>query len=460
MQKENPSSLLSAEDKVIINTLIFGAILPLLDTSVVNVALHDIGSQFGASLGLSQWTITSYTLAAAGAVPLSGWLTQKIGSKRLWITSLWVFLFGSLFSGLAWNIETLIFSRVLQGVACGVLLPTMQTIVIEAIGKKKAKSALTAMAIPSVIAPILGPVIAGALLRFADWRMIFWLHVPICAVAIYLGWRNIPKDSRENFIAGFDIIGFLFLCPGMILSIYGIDSINPSSPADMNTGIAVASVGIVFLASFFLISKRKPDSSLIDISMFKHSNFRKASLLLFTSSAVYYGGIMLYPLYFIQHDGYPSYLAGILLGVHGIGTLLSRWKLDRISRAVGEERTTVLAVILTIMGSCIVGWHGELGNTWVLGFGMLLRGAGIGVLTIISMAGAYVGLTDRQISHASSVTRMMTHLGATIGVTGVTIAIKISSDGYLFSGSVFDAGHVFLLALSTLCFFMINRQKK
>lgn len=85
MQKENPSPLLSAEDKVIINTLIFGAILPLLDTSVVNVALHDIGSQFGASLGLSQWTITSYTLAATGAVPLSGWLTQKIGSKR------WVF---------------------------------------------------------------------------------------------------------------------------------------------------------------------------------------------------------------------------------------------------------------------------------------------------------------------------------------------------------------------------------
>lgn len=245
MQKENPSSLLSAADKVIINTLIFGAILPLLDTSVVNVALHDIGSQFGASLGLSQWTITSYTLAAAGAVPLSGWLTQKIGSKRLWLTSLWIFLFGSLFSGLAWNIETLIFSRVLQGVACGVLLPTMQTIVIEAIGKKKAKSALTAMAIPSVIAPILGPVIAGALLRFADWRMIFWLHIPICAMAIYLGWRSIPKDSRDDVITGFDIIGFLLLCPGMILSIYGIDSINPSNPTGMNTGITVASAGLV-----------------------------------------------------------------------------------------------------------------------------------------------------------------------------------------------------------------------
>ena len=105
------------------------------------------------------------------------------------------------------------------------------------------------------------------------------------------------------------------------------------------------------------------------------------------------------------------------------------------------------------------GWHGKLGGTWVLGFGMLLRGAGIGILTIISMAGAYVGLTDRQISHASSVTRMMTHLGATIGVTGVTIAMKISSDEYLSSGSVFDAGHIFLLVLSMLCFFMINKQK-
>ncbi len=460
MQKENPSSLLSAADKVIINTLIFGAILPLLDTSVVNVALHDIGSQFGASLELSQWTITSYTLAAAGAVPLSGWLTQKIGSKRLWIISLWIFLFGSLFSGFAWNIEALIFSRILQGIACGVLLPAMQTIVIKTIGKNKAKSALTAMAIPSVIAPILGPVMAGVLLRFADWRMIFWLHIPVCAMAIYLGWRNIPKDSRDSVIAGFDIIGFLLLCPGMVLSIYGIDNIDPSNPADMNTGITVASAGLVFLMSFFFIARKTPDSSLIDISMFKHSNFRKASSLLFTSSAVYYGGIMLYPLYFIRHDGYPSYLAGILLGIHGIGTLLSRWKLDSISRAVGEERTTFLAVILTIIGSCIVGWHGKLGGTWVLGFGMLLRGAGIGILTIISMAGAYVGLTDRQISHASSVTRMMTHLGATIGVTGVTIAMKISSDGYLSSGSVFDAGHIFLLVLSMLCFFMINKQKK
>lgn len=443
---------LSTADRSIINVLVLGVILPLLDTTIVNVALHAIGEQFASSISVTQWIVTAYTLAAACSVPASAWAAQRWGAKRLWISCLWLFLFAATLSGLAWNMGVLVFARVLQGLATGLLLPTMQTIVVRTVGPDKAKAALAAMSVPSVVAPILGPFVGGLLLQYIGWRTVFWLHVPICLVAITLAMRRLPVDIKGDHL-GFDAKGLLLLCPGMIFTIYGLSSLSESANLSLASGIGSTTIGTCLMVYFVLNARKKDEEALLDLTLFKHANFRGSCFLLLLSSIIYYGGVLLYPIYFIQSGSYSTNAAGLLLAIHGVGTLLARRQLPVLSGKWGDRRVAFAATALALFGSLLLCWPMFLLHYVAIVMGMLLRGAGVGVLTILSMSGAYIGLDRNQVAHASSMTRMLTYLGATVGAAGVAMTAQVSHGIGVFSSANLGIAHLSLLAVTAICWF-------
>lgn len=437
---------LTRSDRVTINILIFGVILPLLDATLVNVALHDIGVQLSASMSLMQWVVTAYTLAAASAVPLSAWLAGKVGPKNLWIACLCLFLVGSCLSAMAGSVTVLVFSRVLQGVATGLLLPTMQTIVVVAIGREKSRAALSAMSIPSVLAPILGPVIGGLVLQFLNWRWIFWLNIPICITAIIIAVKGLPGEKIKA-ITPLDLMGFVLLSPGLVFFVYGLSGIGEG--ADKWPFFILA--GLVLMTIFVWRAVRLKDAALVDVSIFGEPDFRSSCALLFLSSIVYYGGILLFPLYLIQYGGYGLSLAGFLLALHGAGAMVARQKLPAISRRWGDRRTAYAAIALAVLGSLLLFPPEFLSDKYIIAAAMIIRGAGVGVLTILSMSSAYQKLAPEQVAHASSLSRIVTHLGATIGAA--LIAVFAMSSESVQEG--FDVGYanaqVALLAVIVMC---------
>lgn len=452
---ETPNLALTASDRTIVRILILGVILPLLDTTLINISLHGIGQQLGAPLSMMQWVVTAYTLAAASAVPLCTWLVQRIGAGRLWILCLWLFLAGTCLSALAQNVEFLIFSRVLQGIATGLLLPTMQTIVVTSVGQDKARSALSAMSVPSVLAPILGPLIGGVTLQFFDWRLLFWAHAPICILAIVLAARGLPGGSAKTS-SGFDSTGFLLLCPGLVTVFYGLSTLGHD---DAREWVTPTLTGVALMMIFTWHAYCKKGNAIVDISLFKVSNLRASCALLFFSSVAYYGGILLFPLYLIQIGGYEPNLAGLLVALHGVGILIARHKLPHASRRWGDRPIAQAAGFLALVGSTILLVPQFVESPYLMALGMLLRGAGIGVLTILSMAGAYQGLGSTQVAHASSLTRIITHLGATIGasaVAGLIAAGDLNAD----TGSNYAHGHLALMAAVILCGLACRRLSK
>ncbi|MFD0516646.1 MFS transporter [Paractinoplanes durhamensis] len=194
--------------------IVIGLIAPLLDTTIVNVAIPSLRQDLHTTVATIQWVSTAYLLAMAMSIPVTGWATRRFGARQVWIAALWIFLAGSVLSGLAWNIGSLIGFRALQGVAAGLLIPIMQTLLFGAAGgKSPAGNTIALVSLPALLGPVFGPVLGGLLLNHLDWRWIFYVNPPICLVAILLAIRYLPRDAGVR-THRLDWTGLLLLSPG------------------------------------------------------------------------------------------------------------------------------------------------------------------------------------------------------------------------------------------------------
>src|SRR5215472_13415505 len=173
--------------------VIVGSIMSILDTTIVNVALATLSRELHASISEIQWVVTGYMLSLAAVIPVTGWAAKRFGAKRVYILSLALFTAGSALCGLATDTSQLIIFRVLQGVGGGMILPLGQLMLAEAAGPKRMGRVMSVVAIPMMLAPILGPTIGGLIVDNVSWRWIFYVNVPIGVIGIITALRILPK---------------------------------------------------------------------------------------------------------------------------------------------------------------------------------------------------------------------------------------------------------------------------
>src|SRR5690349_15502794 len=205
----------------IASVVVLGAIMSILDTTVVNVAINTLARDFDTDLPTIQWIVTGYTLALATVIPVTGWAADRFGTKRLYMLSIGLFVAGSALSGAAWSAESLIAFRVLQGLGGGMLMPAGMTILTRAAGPQRVGRVMAIIGVPMLLGPILGPILGGWLVDNASWRWIFFINLPIGLCALALSLRVLPKD-RPQPAERFDFLGLALLSPGLALMIYGL----------------------------------------------------------------------------------------------------------------------------------------------------------------------------------------------------------------------------------------------
>src|ERR1700742_2566686 len=179
---------------VVAGVVVLGAIMSILDTTVVNVAINTLAARFHTTLPTIQWVATGYTLALATVIPLSGWIADRFGTKRLYMGSIAMFVLGSCLSGLAWSSATIILFRVLQGLGGGMIMPAGMTILTRAAGPQRIGRVMAIMGVPMLPGPILGPILGGWLVADVSWRWIFFINLPIGVAALILAFRILPRD--------------------------------------------------------------------------------------------------------------------------------------------------------------------------------------------------------------------------------------------------------------------------
>lgn len=206
--------------------LVFGALAPLFDSTMINVAIRTLTSDLQSSVAVIQWVITGYVLTMGMAIPVSGWAVNRFGGKKVYMFSLAVFLGGSVLCSLAWNPGSLISFRLLQGVGAGILIPTLQTVLVQTAGGRNIGRIMSIISIPTLLGPILGPVLGGVIINSLGWRFIFYVNIPITLIAMLLAWRGIPADEPSTHKQTLDLTGLLLLSPAFAILIYGIAQIS------------------------------------------------------------------------------------------------------------------------------------------------------------------------------------------------------------------------------------------
>src|ERR1700722_7355301 len=248
-----------------------GAFMAQLSTTMVNVSLSSLGTELHASLSTIQWVTSGYLLALALMLPLTGWLVDRIGAKALYLWCLSAFTLSSALCGIAWSANALIAFRILQGMSGGLLAPMAQMMIARAAGKHMTRI-MGYAAVPIILGPILGPVIAGTILQYASWRWLFLVNLPVGALAITLAIFFLPNDREETKQRDLDLVGFALLSPGLVLFLYGSDHMGER--IDQVT----LALSVALLAMFFKVAIRKGDRALVDLQLFKGKIFTTATV--------------------------------------------------------------------------------------------------------------------------------------------------------------------------------------
>src|SRR5829696_6497427 len=203
--------------------VVLGAIMSMLYTTIVNVALQTLAVELHASLDSVQWVVTGYMLSLAAVIPVSGWAAARFGARRLYVLSLVLFTAGSALCGFAWNLESLVAARVLQGLAGGLLVPIGQIALVKAAGPHNMARVMSAIGVPLILAPVFGPTLGGLLVEHIGWQWIFFVNVPIGVVAASAAWRLLPHDTGDAGEAGrLDATGLALVATGLVSLTYGL----------------------------------------------------------------------------------------------------------------------------------------------------------------------------------------------------------------------------------------------
>src|ERR1700728_4087173 len=267
----------------IIAVTVAGAFMTQLSTTMVNVSLLSLAAELHASLSTIQWVTSGYLLALAVMLPLTGWLVDRIGAKALHLRCFVAFTLASTLCGVAWSANSLIAFRVLQGMSGGLLAPMVQMMMARAAGKHMAR-VIGYAAVPILLAPILGPVIAGAILQFTSWHWLFLVNLPVGALAVVLAVLFLPGDHEELRPRDLDLVGLMLLSPGLVLFLYGSDHLGERS------GLGRLLVSVALLAAFFITATKKGDKALIDLRLFRSKVFSASVVTQFMSNGIAFSG--------------------------------------------------------------------------------------------------------------------------------------------------------------------------
>ncbi len=302
-------------------SLSLATFMNVLDSSIANVSIPAISGDLGVSPGQGTWVITSFGVANAISVPLTGWLTQRFGAVRLFTTSVLLFVLTSWLCGFAPSLEMLVLFRVLQGLVAGPMIPLSQTLLLSSFPRTQAGTALALWGVTTLVAPVVGPLLGGWITDHISWPWIFYINVPVGLLAAGLTWsiyrhretptRKLPIDSVG--------LGLLVLWVGALQLM-----LDKGKELDWFASMQIVALAIVALVSFavFLVWELTDAHPVVDLRLFKGRNFTVGAVSLSVAYGLFFGNVVLMPLWLQQWMGYTATSAGFALAPVGVLAIL------------------------------------------------------------------------------------------------------------------------------------------
>ncbi|MDL4821522.1 DHA2 family efflux MFS transporter permease subunit [Actinomadura opuntiae] len=409
--------------------VVLGAIMSILDVTVVNVAINDLTKEFDAPLATIQWVATGYTLALATVIPITGWAAARFGTKRLYMISIGLFVIGSMLAGLAWSASSLILFRVLQGLGGGMIMPAGMTILTQAAGPKRVGQVMSVVGIPMLLGPILGPILGGWLVDDVSWRWIFFINLPIGIVALFMSARILKKDEPQR-AERLDIPGLILLSPGLAALIYGLAKGAELKDFTKPEGLIPTVVGAVLVIGF-VFRALNAKSPLIDLRLLKRRSVAAASGTMVLFMAAFMGAMLLLPLYYQTVRGQGALHSGLLLAPQGLGAMITMPVGGKLTDRIGPGRVVLVGLVVVVLSVAGFAAILEAGTSfWALGAVLFVMGLGMGMTMMPTMAAAIQTLEHDEVPRASTMLNIIQQVSASLGTAliSVLLANKLASN--------------------------------
>lgn len=395
--------------------LVAGGIMPMLDATMVNIAVKHLSSDFNASLSLIQWVITGYVLATGIAVPIAGWLVQRFNGKWIFFGANLLFILASFLSGISWNIESLIIFRVIQGISAGLIIPILTTLLVEVAGQERMGRVMSIVGVPIVLGPILGPVIGAVLVQYFSWRFIFFVNLPFGVLATILIALKLPDFNPSTKKSKLDLLGIILLGLSSSTIIYAIVEASKKASLTNTTSLKFGILGIVILIGYIVYAAIRKEKAIVPLALFKTRSFKSVMIGLFLAGIATNGPMLLFPLFFQTVRHFSVISAGLILIPQGIGMLIARPVIGKSIDNLGAKPVVILSLIITLLGTFPFMYFDKASSLFIIIVTFLIRGIGIGGITIPLMSDAYTGMERSAIAQASIATRIIQNIGGAFG---------------------------------------------
>ena len=414
---------LGREVWVVAAVVTVGVIMSILDTTIVNVALETLSRELHAPLDTIQWVSAGYLLALAMVIPLTGWLSERFGARRIWMVSVATFGVGSALCGLAWSAGSLIFFRVLQGFGGGMIMPVGMALLAQTAGPHRVGRVMSVVGVPMLLGPILGPVIGGLIVSNASWRWIFYVNVPIVVLALFLAARLLDPDSGRADAGRLDWLGFALVSPGLVGIVFGLSEIETQGGLAHPIAFGPIAAGLALVAAFAFHSFHA-ERPLIDIRLFRGTCFSAAAVTTFLLGAALFGAMLVIPLYYQVARGTSALTAGLLIAPQGLGAAAVMPFAGTLTDRIGGGRVALAGIVVMAVGTIPFVAVGATTPYALLAVCLVVRGVGLGGAMMPAMAAAYATLRPGEVPRATSALNAIQRLGGSIGTALLAVVLQ------------------------------------
>jgi DHA2 family multidrug resistance protein len=398
----------------------FATFMEILDTTVVNVSLPHIAGNLSATIDESTWALTSYLVANAIVLPMTGWLANHFGRKRLLIASVGGFTASSFLCGLAWSLPSLVTFRVVQGITGGALQPLSQAVLLEAFPPHQRGRAMGFWGLGIVVAPIFGPVLGGWLTDSYSWRWVFYINVPVGIVSVLMTRAYVhdpPYIGRKSETIDYWGIGLLAMGIGALQIL--LDKGQQEDWFESNAMVALGVAAAIGLVAF-VVRELRVEHPVVDLRILGERTYATGVFLMTCLGFVLYGSLVLLPILLQTLLGYPSYQAGVAMAPRGVGAFIAMPIIGTVLFKVGPRKLLVAGLLL---GSFTLFWLGRLNlaaGYWDIFWPQFLQGIGMGLLFVPLTTITMDAIAKERMGYATSLFNLMRNIGGSMGIAAAT----------------------------------------
>jgi DHA2 family multidrug resistance protein len=398
--------------------VVLTAFLEVLDITIVSVAIPHMLGSFGATSDQITWVLTSYLVSAAVVMPLTGYLSARLGRRRLLIISILGFVISSALCGVSWSLESMVIFRLAQGLMGAPLVPLSQAILLDAFPREKSGQALAIFGLGIMVAPVLGPTFGGWLTETFIWRAVFYINVPIGLFALLLAMGQLPQTAVKYLKT--DWVGLILL----VLTVGSLQFVlDQGQTRDWFNSRLIQTFTAVtlFAGTAFLMRGWNNPKNIVDLALFKNRNFLAGLIAITAYGITLFGTIALLPLLTQRLMGYPPMTAGMLFFPRAIASAITLALTGNLLIRFIDQRVLVAAgLVLSALGTMLMAGLSLQADSWAIASPGIIAGIGMGLFFVPLTAVAFASIPNNMLDEAAGLFALMRGIGSSIGIAVVS----------------------------------------